>query len=90
MASDTKDEGKGLDYPCDFPVKVFLRPEPGAEAALLKAFTEAVGTTPRSSKRPSSNGKYLCVSLNFTATDAEQVERMRAAIAAQPAVVLAL
>lgn len=84
------DTPPGLDYPADFPVKLFLRPDAEAEAAVLAAITEALGSPPRSQRKPSSNGRYVCLSLNFTATDAEQVERMRQAIAAQPAVILSL
>lgn len=82
--------GPSLEYPADFPVKLFLRPDTAAEAAVLAAVTTAIGTAPRSERRPSANGRYVCLSLNFTATDAAQVERMREAIAAQPAVILSL
>ncbi len=82
----------GLTYPCEFPLKIFIRPDEetavritGLVQALLAP--EAVITT---SRRQSSGGKYLGLTVNFVADDAEQLDRVIKAVTADPGVILAL
>lgn len=82
----------GLVYPCSFPVKVFIRPEPGVEERLQELVrghlrAEALLEVER---RASSTGKYLCLTLTFVAEDEAHLTRITGAIGADPAVVLSL
>jgi uncharacterized protein len=82
----------GLVYPCSFPVKVFIRPEPGVEERLQELVRghlqpEAALEVER---RASSTGKYLCLTLTFVAEDEAHLTRITSAIGADPGVVLSL
>ena len=82
----------GLVYPCSFPVKVFIRPEPGVEERVQELVRgqlqpEAMLEIER---RASSGGKYLCLTLTFIAEDEAHLTRITQAIGADPGVVLSL
>lgn len=82
----------GLTYPCEFPLKIFIRPdEETAEriTQLVQALL-APGAAVTTARRPSSGGKYLGLTLNFVADDAEQLDRVIKAVTADPGVILAL
>lgn len=82
----------GMTYPCEFPLKVFILPdEATAERIARAAHAElSVGATITTSRRLSSTGKYLALTLNFIAEDAEQLGRVIAAVKADPGVILSL
>jgi putative lipoic acid-binding regulatory protein len=83
---------KGLVYPCEFPLKVFIKPDEEVAtriAAVLHAQL-ATGATVDVSRRISSTGKYLALTLNFIAEDAEHLDRVIKAVMADPGVILAL
>ena len=82
----------GMTYPCEFPLKIFIRPdEETAERIARVAHAQmAVGATITTSRRLSSTGKYLALTLNFVADDAEQLDRVIKAVMADPGVILAL
>ena len=91
--SDTEPKAPaGLTYPCEFPLKIFIRPdEETAERIARAAHAQlAVGATITTSRRLSSTGKYLALTLNFIADDAEQLDRVIKAVTADPGVILAL
>ncbi|GAC1628803.1 MAG: DUF493 domain-containing protein [Nevskia sp.] len=83
---------KGMTYPCEFPLKVFIKPDDAvAERIAAVAHAQlAVGATIDVSRRLSSTGKYLALSLNFTAEDAAHLDRVIKAVMADPGVILAL
>lgn len=82
----------GLTYPCEFPLKVFIRPdEETAERIARVAHAQlAVGAVITTARRLSSTGKYLALTLNFIADDAEQLDRVIKSVMADPGVILAL
>lgn len=82
----------GMTYPCEFPIKVFILPdEATVERIVGVARAElAEGATLTTARRMSSTGKYLALTLNFTAEDAGHLARMIAAVKADPGVILSL
>jgi putative lipoic acid-binding regulatory protein len=85
-------EPVGLVYPCEFPVKVFVRPDAEVEQRLETLVRghlqpEAVLQIER---RASAQGKYLCLTLIFVAEDEAHLTRITKAIGTDPAVVLSL
>ncbi|TAM09784.1 MAG: DUF493 domain-containing protein [Nevskiaceae bacterium] len=85
-------EPAGLSYPCAYPVKVFLRPDAEVEAALVAGIRAelAPGAALEVVRRPSSSARYICLTLRFTAQDAEQVGRIAARLRAAPGVLMTL
>ncbi len=82
----------GLVYPCSFPVKVFIRPEPGVEQRvqdLVRGHLQPESTL-EVERRSSTTGKYLCLTLTFVAEDEAHLTRITKAIGADPGVVLSL
>lgn len=82
----------GLVYPCAFPVKVFIRPEPEVEERvqeLVRGHLQPQALL-EVERRSSSTGKYLCLTLTFIAEDEAHLTRITAAIGADPGVVLSL
>lgn len=81
-----------LEYPCRFPIKVFVRPsaetETRIEALVRGALPDATPVTVE--RRSSRSGHYLCLTLTFTARDAEQVRRVGAAVRDADGVLLAI
>lgn len=82
----------GLTYPCEFPLKVFIRPDEATAARITDAVRAelAAGALVTTARRLSSTGKYLSLTVNFTADDAEQLDRVIKAVTADPGVILAL
>lgn len=85
-------ETPGLEYPCSYPIKVFLKPGEEAEArieALVRAEL-AEGESLQVKRSNSSSGAYVCLTLTFTATDAEHAKRVGSAVRDAPGVLLSL
>jgi len=91
-ASATPSPPPGLQYPCEFPLKVFVRPDPETETRIagLAHAELALGATITVTRRLSSHGKYVALTLNFIAEDAAQLDRVIKAVTADPGVILAL
>ncbi len=81
-----------LEYPCTFPVKVFLRPDAANEAQVEVRVRDelAAGAALRIQRRLSSSGAYTCLTLSFTAVDAEQILRIGTALRNAPGVLLSI
>ncbi|MDP3295383.1 MAG: DUF493 domain-containing protein [Nevskia sp.] len=82
----------GLVYPCEFPLKIFIRPDEETATRITQAVQALLvpGAAITTSRRLSSGGKYLGLTLNFTADDAEQLDRVIKAVTGDPGVILAL
>lgn len=82
----------GMTYPCEFPLKVFIKPDEdvATRIAAVAHAQLAVGATIDVSRRLSSTGKYLALSLSFIAEDAAHLDRVIKAVMADPGVILAL
>lgn len=82
----------GLVYPCEFPLKIFIRPDEETATRITATLQgllkpDAVVT---SSRRMSSGGKYLALTLTFVAEDAEHLDRVIKTVTSEPGVILAL
>ena len=92
VATDTSLEVTGLTYPCSFPLKLFIRPDPAVEErlqALVKS--ELPPDAPLEvERRASAKGNYICLTLIFTAENEAHLTRIIKATGADPGVVLAL
>ncbi|MDN5844429.1 MAG: DUF493 domain-containing protein [Alcaligenaceae bacterium] len=82
----------GLEYPCAFPIKVFLRPDPLQEEALIQAVQAQLDASAslEVERRNSSNGRYLCLTLRFNASSAEHAKRVAAVVRSADGVLMAL
>lgn len=92
MSEPNPKEPAGLTYPCEFPLKIFIRPDEETAARITELVQAllAPGAAITTSRRLSSGGKYLGLTLNFTADDAEQLDRVIKAVTGDPGVILAL
>lgn len=90
--TETKSPPPGLTYPCEFPLKIFIRPDDEVALRITQLACDqlAAGAEVSSARRLSSGGKYLALTLNFIAEDPEQLDRVIKAVTADPGVILAL
>lgn len=81
-----------LQFPCDFPVKVFGNTEPDfAEAVLAMVRKHAPDTVPQTvSARPSSGGKYTAVTVVVRAESQSQLDAIYRELTGSPRVKMAL
>ncbi|HEX7380598.1 MAG TPA: DUF493 family protein [Nevskiaceae bacterium] len=79
-------------YPCDFPIKAFMRPDAQAEAALIRRIEAALGPGTRLDvgRRSSAHGRYVCLTLRFRARDAAHARRIGALVHRDERVLMAL
>jgi len=81
-----------IEYPCDFPIKVFGEAQPG--------FAEAIATVVRShdagfdaskiEARNSSKARYICLTCTVRATSREQLDNLYRDLTSHPMVKTAL
>lgn len=81
-----------LEYPCLFPIKVFLRPSPDIETRIEELVREALPEAAQMTvkRRRSRSGRYLCMTLTFMARDAGQVRQIGRALRDAEGVLLAI
>lgn len=81
-----------LEYPVEFPIKVFLRPGADDEQAVLDGIRACLnpGNRIEAARSLSSGGRYLCLRLQYEARDADEVGRIRAYLQDDPRVILSL
>jgi uncharacterized protein len=81
-----------IDYPCEFPIKVFGQTQQG----FLQAVTEVIlqhdpGFTAASiTMRNSKTSRYVSLTCNITATSREQLDTIYQALCDHPLVVMVL
>jgi putative lipoic acid-binding regulatory protein len=82
----------GLTYPCEFPIKLFVRPGADVEPRLLGLVRSLLADGARLDveRRASAKGNYQCLTLSFVAEDEAQLLRITSAVRADPSVVLSL
>lgn len=85
-------EASLVDYPCDFPLKIFGFAEPGLTEAIARVvcahapdFDAAAITT-----RPSSTGRYLSLTCTVRATSREQLDNLYRDLSSHPMVKMVL
>lgn len=81
-----------MEFPCAFPLKVFVKPEDDIEQQILDLLEPHVGKLPRSAcqRKISRTGKYMALTVNFTATSKPQVNAVFAALHDSPLVVMSM
>ncbi|HZN26455.1 MAG TPA: DUF493 domain-containing protein [Burkholderiales bacterium] len=81
-----------IDYPCDFPIKVLGRTQPGFAQAVLAIVRQHApdfdGATME--MKTSKQGKYLSVTCVIRATSREQLDNLYRALCDDPMVVMVL
>jgi putative lipoic acid-binding regulatory protein len=86
------DEGSPLAFPCDFPIKVMGRKEPGfAQKVMEIVLRHAPDFDPATIEmRPSRLGKYLSVTCVIRATSRPQLDALYQELCDHPSVVMVL
>jgi len=86
------DQNSLLAYPCDFPIKVMGRKEPGfAQNVMEIVLKHAPDYQPSTMEmRPSRQGKYLSVTCVVRATSREQLDALYQELCDHPSVVMVL
>lgn len=81
-----------LDYPCDFPVKIFGHTQAGFAQAVLEIVVRHAPDFDASTMemRTSRAGKYLSVTCVIKATSREQVDALYRELCDHPMVVMVL
>lgn len=85
-------EGSPLAFPCDFPIKVMGRKQPGfAQTVMEIVLKHAPDFDPASiGMRPSRQGRYLSVTCVVRATSREQLDTLYQELCDHPSVVMVL
>ncbi len=86
------DEGSPLAFPCDFPIKVMGRKEPGfAQTVMDIVLRHAPDFDPATiGMRPSRQGKYLSVTCVIRAVSRAQLDALYQELCDHPSVVMVL
>jgi putative lipoic acid-binding regulatory protein len=81
-----------IEYPCDFPIKVFGEANPGfAEAVTRVVLAHAHDFDPESIEaRSSSNAKYISLTCTIRATSREQLDNLYRDLTSHPMVKMVL
>ncbi|MCU7804828.1 MAG: DUF493 domain-containing protein [Candidatus Thiodiazotropha sp. (ex Lucinoma borealis)] len=81
-----------LKFPCDFPIKVMGKAEPGFEAMIMELVShhtsEVLETTVNS--RLSKGGKWVSITINLCAESKDQLDAIYLDLSAHEKVVMAL
>jgi putative lipoic acid-binding regulatory protein len=81
-----------IEYPCDFPIKIMGRTEPGFAQAVIEVVTRhAPDFDPGSVEmRVSKKNRYLSLTCTVRATSREQLDGLYQALCDHPQVVMVL
>ena len=87
-----REEPELLEFPCDFPIKVMARREPGfAQTVMEIVLRHAPDFAPSTIEmRPSRKGTYLSVTCVVRATSREQLDALYQELCDHPMVVMVL
>jgi putative lipoic acid-binding regulatory protein len=85
-------EGSPLAFPCDFPIKIMGRKQPGfAQTVVDLVRRHAPDFDPATIEmRPSRQGRYLSVTCVVRATSREQLDTLYRELCDHPSVVMVL
>ncbi len=91
MTQDTENETL-LEFPCEFSVKAMGLATDEFETLVVDIVSHHVPDLHHSASksRPSSNGKYLSVTVTFTAENKAQLDAMYIELSAHDSVIMAL
>jgi len=81
-----------IEYPCDFPIKVMGLQVPGFVEAIVHVARQFDGGFDEATleKRPSSNARYLGLTLTVRATSREQLDELYRTLSTHPMVKVVL
>ena len=81
-----------LEFPCDFPIKVMGRAEPGFDELIVELVRKHVPDLKEGAvrSRPSKGGKWVSVTVTLRAESKAQIDAIYLALTAQEKVVMAL
>lgn len=81
-----------LEFPCNFDLKVFVKPEVGVDQQILELLEPHIGKIPLSAcqRKVSRTGKYVSLTVNYVATSKKQVDAVYAELGNCPLVVMAM
>lgn len=67
-----------LEFPCEFPIKVMGRDDEAFETTVLAIFDQHLEDIEAASisTRPSSTGKFLSITVTFTASSQQQLDAL--------------
>ena len=85
-------EGSPLAFPCDFPIKVMGRKQPGFAQTVMEIVVKYAPDFDPSTieMRPSRQGRYLSVTCVVRATSRQQLDTLYQELCDHPAVVMVL
>ena len=84
-------ENSCIEFPCSFPLKVMGLNSELFEPAMRMVFETYVRTGPIAyTKQPSSSGKYVSITVTFTAVSREQLDALYRALNNHELVVMTL
>lgn len=81
-----------LEFPCDYPIKVMVRAEPGVRGQVDAIFDQYAGPLDASTviERPSAQNRFLGLTYVIRAASASQIEDLFKALKSCPQVMLVL
>lgn len=81
-----------MEFPCAFPLKVFVKPANDVDQQILTLLEPHIGKLPLSAvqRKVSRTGKFISLTVNFTATSKPQVDAVFAALSNSDLVVMAM
>jgi putative lipoic acid-binding regulatory protein len=85
-------ESSLIEYPCDFPIKIMGRTEPGFAQAIVDLVTRHAPDfdSSRVEMRVSKKNRYLSLTCTIRATSREQLDQLYRELCDHPAVVMVL
>ncbi|MGM0412286.1 MAG: YbeD family protein [Pseudomonadota bacterium] len=86
------DEETAFEFPCTFPLKVMGSHDEAFEAEVLALVRDHVGEPGEEAveRRTSRNGRYLSLTVTFTATSKDQLDGLYRALHASDKVLMTL
>jgi putative lipoic acid-binding regulatory protein len=81
-----------LEFPCDFPIKVMGRAEPGFDSLVVELVRKHAPNLREGAvtSRPSKGGKWVSVTINVRAESKSQIDAIYLDLTANKKVVMAL
>jgi hypothetical protein len=81
-----------IEYPCDFPIKIMGRTEPGFAQSIVDLVTRHAPDfdSSRVEMRVSKKNRYLSLTCTIRATSREQLDQLYRELCDHPAVVMVL
>lgn len=78
--SNVQDNQKLWQFPCDFAFKAMALAKEGVENEVVTVIQQFVPGDYSPKLRPSKNGKYVSITINFTATSRQQLDAIYVAV----------